>query len=650
VHPCQSVAAGGRDGIIAGMMRRWSTHLLLVLFLAACGSLRGAHTITLTVDGETREILTQSTTVRGLLEEESITLDRDDQVRPAEPTLLEDGMTIRVTRVDIRVETEEREIPYDRRTVHDTSIPAGESQLLEAGINGLREVTFRVTVEDGVEVEKHIIREVTLQEPRTEVILVGAQQEQRPTPITGTIAYVAHQNAWLIQRTSSNQRRLTHTGDLDGRVFSLSSDGTHLLYSRAPTETGESAPLNTMWVVDGSAANPEPVRLDVDGVLWAAWDPACEVLNDGSRCRIAYTTGAPTDGNPGWRAENDLWVARPRPSSGDLIGKRQVLQPDRAGSYSWWGTTYAWSPDGRDLAYASPDEVGVVRAYDGWERPLFRFAPYRTYAPWVWTPTVGWSPEGAYIVTTLHGPSPARGEPEDSPVFDVWALSADGAITAELSSEAGMWAWPTFAPRTGLIAFGRARSPYASQTSSYDLHVMDRDGSDRRQVFPSAEEMGFEYPEMAWSPIGDQIVTVYQENLYLIDVGEPDPGVHQMTVAGGTTNVEWQPGTWDAGFGVDAHDSGSDTDTRPEEGTPGDEASEIATPDAPSPAEDTDEKFGPEIHPPHEEATPHNDAIPGEDASGGDSTSTPDVDVGDGEETPEPHDWHGDDSWHPRPD
>ena len=69
-------------------MRRWSTHLLLVLFLAACGSLRGAHTITLTVDGETREILTQSTTVRGLLEEESITLDRDDQVRPAEPTLL----------------------------------------------------------------------------------------------------------------------------------------------------------------------------------------------------------------------------------------------------------------------------------------------------------------------------------------------------------------------------------------------------------------------------------------------------------------------------------------------------------------------------------------------------------------------------------
>ena len=610
--------------------------MILLVLLVACSPLRGARSVTLTVDGETREIVTRATTVREFLEEENVILDDDDRVKPAEPTLLEDGTAVEVTRVEVRVETVAREIPYDRRTVHDASIPAGESQLLESGINGLKELTFRVTLENGTEVERHLIREVTLQEPRTEVILVGAQQERRPTSITGTIAYLAHQNAWLMQRTSSNRRRLTHSGDLDGRVFSLSSDGTHLLYSRPPTETGESAPLNTLWVIDASAANPEPVRLDADGALWGAWEPGCEVLNNGSHCRIAYTTGAPTDGNPGWRAENDLWVARPRASTGDLIGKRQVLEPDRAGSYSWWGRTYAWSPDGRHLAYASADQIGVVRAYDGRKRVLVRFAPYRTYAPWVWTPTVGWSPEGAYVLTTLHGPPPARGEPEDSPVFDVWALSADGAITAELSSEAGMWASPAFAPDTGLIAFGRARSPYASHTSSYDIHVMDRDGSDRIQVFPSADEIGFEYPELAWSPVGDQIAAVYQENLLLIDVKDSEAGVYQLTVTGGVTAAEWQPGSWDADFETEAYDSGAGADTRPEEDLLEDDADKTPATRVPGPAEDTEEKYGQDIYPPEEEASPD------------DSTSPRDGE--DGEETPEPRDWHEDDAWHPRPD
>jgi Tol biopolymer transport system component len=246
------------------------------------------------------------------------------------------------------------------------------------------------------------------------------------------------------------------------------------------------------------------------------------------------------EGNPGWRAENDLWIARPRPSTGELVASRQVLEPTGGGSYGWWGTTYAWSPGGQSLAYARADEVGVVRAYDGHQTSLAQFPPYRTYAPWVWAPSVDWSPGGTFIVTTLHGPAPTGESPEDSPVFDIWTLSADGTISAELSSEAGMWATPSFAPDGGIITFGRARSPYASQTSGYDLYAMDLDGSDRRLVFPAAEEIGLQYPEMAWGPRGDHIVVVYQENLFLIQIAQGD--VNQLTDAGGVTAVRWQGG------------------------------------------------------------------------------------------------------------
>jgi hypothetical protein len=522
------------------MMKHWPAFLSLLLALVACVPASDATSVTLVADGRTREITTEALTVRDLLEEVDVALDADDRVTPAEPTLIEEGLAVRIIRVETRTETEEREIPYDRRTVHDASIPAGESQLLEPGVTGIEELTYRVTLEDGVEVSRRLIRQTTLREPRTEVILVGARKERIPVPITGTIAYVANQNAWLMQRTSLNRKRLTHTGDLDGRVFSLSADGTHVLFTRAPTETGESALLNTFWVLDASTANAKPVRLEVDSILWAAWEPDCDVSDGDSRCRIAYTNGTRTESNPGWRAENDLWIARPRPNTGDLIAKREVVEPSEGGSYTWWGTTYTWSPEGQRLAYARADEIGVIRAYDGELEVRYPFPPYRTYAPWVWTPSVDWSPEGAYVVTTLHGPPPTGEALEDSPVFDVWALSADGTITAELASEAGMWSAPASAPKTGTIAFGRARSPYASQTSSYDLHLMDRDGSDRRLIFPTDEEIGLTYPEIAWSPDETRIAVVYQENLYLIDV--PVGDVHQLTANGGVTAVEWQPG------------------------------------------------------------------------------------------------------------
>ena len=517
--------------------------LLLLLSLAACVP-SGSRTVTLVVDGETRALATEALTVRDLLAEAAVALDEDDRVVPAEPAFVEDGMTVRVIRVETRTEVERRDIPFERRIVRDASIPVDETRLLEPGIAGIEELTYRVTVEDSLEVDRQLVRRTTLQQPRAEVILVGAQADLEPVPITGTVAYVGEHNAWVIQTTSPNRRRLTYAGDLDGRVFALSPEGSHLLFTRVPTSappTGgdEAVALNTLWLIDATAADAEPVQLEVEGsVLWAGWESGCQVKPTGTGCRIAYSTGTPAEGSPGWRAENDLWIARPRPSDGQLFSQRRIVAPSVGGAYGWWGTTFAWAPDGLSLAYARADEVGVVRIRDGVQSPLARFSPFRTYAPWVWTPTVSWSPEGEFVVTTLHGSAPTGEAPEDSPVFDVWALAADGAITAELTSEAGMWAAPAYAPEGDGIAFGHARTPYASQTSGYDLYLLDRDGSDRQHLFPLQEEIGLEYPEFAWAPQGDRLAVVYQGNLYMIHVAGGE--VHQLTDAGGVTAVRWR--------------------------------------------------------------------------------------------------------------
>lgn len=511
---------------------------LLLCCLATCALDTAGRTVTLVVDGETREITTEAATVGGLLVEAGITLGAEDWVAPPEPTVVGEGTVIRVTRVETRTESERSQLPFDRRTVRDPSIPRGDTRLLEPGRIGWEELTYQITSENGVDVERRLVRQTTVEEPRTEIILIGTRRDEKPIAITGTVAYIANGNAWVMRTTSINQRRLTHEGDLDGRVFTLSADGSHLLFTRAPTETEQDRSINTIWVVDTSLAAAEPVRLEVDNVLWAGWEPNCTVEPVGSRCRIAFSTGSKALGNPGWQANNDLWIARLRPRTGGLIAEREVLQPSSGGAYGWWPTTYAWSPDGQILAYARADGVGVVRADSGQKLSLARFAPFRTYAPWIWTPSVHWSPEGEFLVTTLHGPA-LSGEPaEDSPVFDLWVLAADGSISAKLSRETGMWSAPSYAPETAVISFARARNPYASHTSSYDLYVMDRDGSDRQLIFPAADEPGLTNPAMAWNPAGEALNVVYQGNLYLIEV--PDGECRQLTDQGGVTAVQWR--------------------------------------------------------------------------------------------------------------
>lgn len=512
--------------------------LLLLLGLVGCGPRSETCRVTLVADGTSREVLTHAPTVRDVLVEARITLEAEDRVTPVEPSLVKDGMTIRVVRVETRTETENRQIPFDRRTVRDTSVAVGTTQLLEAGITGAEELTYRVVLEDGVEVDRRLVRRVTRREPRTEVILIGAQLDQSPTAITGTIAYIADHNAWAMRRTSANDRRITHSGDLDGRVFDLSADGSHLLFTRAPTDTEESALISTIWVLDVSVVGAEPVRVAVDNFLWAAWEPGCNAARSELGCRIAYATGSKADTGPGWQGSNDLWLAQLRPETGELMAEREVLEASDTGSYAWWGTTYAWSPDGSSLAYARAHEIGVVRAQDGQSISLARFAPYRTYGPWAWTPSLDWSPDGEFIVTVLYGSDPGGEAPEGSPVFDIWALAVDGTLAARLAGEVGMWSTPTFAPKAEYIAFGRARDPYASQTSRYDIHLMDRDGSDPRLIFPAAGEMGLQHPAVSWGPKGGQLIVIYQENLYLIRL--PEGEIHQLTHKRGVTAVRWR--------------------------------------------------------------------------------------------------------------
>ncbi|MCB0164869.1 MAG: G5 domain-containing protein [Anaerolineae bacterium] len=494
--------------------------------------------VSIEADGTTKRITTEVTTVRDALDEAKIELGPLDRVNPDLYTELKPGMTIKVVRVTEKIERERAVLSFERQTVVNEALPKGESRLAQLGVNGEEEISTRIVFEDGQEVNRtEISREVTVL-PVPEILIVGPQDSLPSVPVAGTMAYMANNNAWLVRSSSGSRRALTTDGNLDGRVFSLSPDGRQLLYTTALTNEID-LPLNELWLASTTIVGEKPITVGVQGVLQAEWSP---VLTDS---RLIYSTAERTANPPGWRANNDLWLLTP-PNPTERRNQRDeslpepeaILPANTQGLYPWWGTTFAWSPDGAKLAYARADQIGVIdieAAGEATVTPLLDFPPLETFSDWVWVPGISWSPDGQFIAATIHGPPVASEPAEESQVFDLWLLNIDGAISAKIADRVGMWANPAWS-EAGL-AFGEALTPLQSVNSRYRIVLVDRDGSNRHQLFPFSEEVGVQLPELVWSPDQEELLFTYNGNLYTVNRQGGLP--KQITTDGQTSHPRW---------------------------------------------------------------------------------------------------------------
>jgi hypothetical protein len=267
---------------------------------------------------------------------------------------------------------------------------------------------------------------------------------------------------------------------------------------------------------DGSSG---PIDLGVENIVqFAAFSPADSTV-------IAYSTASPSPAAPGWKANNDLRLLYLDPL-GKVRGQKLLQSPQVGGAYGWWGTRFAWSPDGLRLAYARPDAVGMIDAANGDSARLLTIVPYQTLSDWAWIPPLAWTPDESFLLSVIHGPSLGLEVPESSPVFDLVALAIKGDYSVTLQAEAGMFANPlalsakgqgTTLP-TSSIAFLQAIRPLDSASSSYYLEIMNRDGSHGHRLFPAEGEEGLKSQALAASPDGKSMALVYQGDLWLVSL------------------------------------------------------------------------------------------------------------------------------------
>lgn len=90
--------------------------------------------------------------------------------------------TSRAPVVEKRTVRETRKIPFKTRTVKDDSRARGTRTVETRGVAGVRTLTYEVTVTDGVETGRKLVRSVVTERPVTRMIAVGTGSEPECDP------------------------------------------------------------------------------------------------------------------------------------------------------------------------------------------------------------------------------------------------------------------------------------------------------------------------------------------------------------------------------------------------------------------------------------------------------------------------------------
>lgn len=523
-----------------GLRPRLFAAIIFVASLAAsCRSpqIGSDITVTITADGTSqRTDVPLGSTVSQALQSAGIAAGNLDRAEPPFYAIVNDGDTIALTRVEEKFETEQKVIPSERQVIRNETLPEGETRLVQSGVNGLEDITYRIILEDGVEISKTVVKSAVLKEALPEIVMVGAQSAYAPLDIPGTLAYLSGGNAWIMEGSTANRRVIVGTGDLDGRIFTLSPNGEYLVFTRKSTKPADQE-INTLWAVRTRNLDPKLISLQAKNVVhFAAWIPGSN--------SVAYSTVEPRSAAPGWQANNDLYRV-------SITGgaPRRLLHPNSGGVYGWWGMSFAYAPDGR-LAYARPDGIGLVDQDGGYLKPMLEITPFNTHSDWAWIPPIAWGADGNSLYFVSHAPAPAPISGEESPYFDLSAVSFSNEASVSIVESAGMFSYPSVSPIRSIgqedsfqVAFLQSIFIEQSNTSRYRLMVMDRDGSNRRMLFPPVDANGIEPQVPVWSPASGEagrnfIAIVYQGNLWLVDGENGD--ANQITGDGLIGEIDWK--------------------------------------------------------------------------------------------------------------
>ena len=135
-----------------------------------------AFSVTLNVDETSEKLAVVRGTVADIIAQAGITLGEEDYTEPALTAPLEAGMEINVYRVTYKDVTEEETVAYNTTEVEDDTLYQGTKKVDTEGVDGTKQVTYRVKYINGAEDSRlELVSKVTA-EPVDEIVRVGTKK------------------------------------------------------------------------------------------------------------------------------------------------------------------------------------------------------------------------------------------------------------------------------------------------------------------------------------------------------------------------------------------------------------------------------------------------------------------------------------------
>ncbi len=136
--------------------------------------------VSLTVDGKTTKVaVSNGTTVKDFLDRQQVVLGKDDVCTEKLDAEISDGMEIAVKRVEYKEETKTETVNFETKEEYSSSLESGKSQVKQEGVNGEKEVTYKVKYVDGEEISREVVSEKVIKEAVNKIVTYGTKGESK---------------------------------------------------------------------------------------------------------------------------------------------------------------------------------------------------------------------------------------------------------------------------------------------------------------------------------------------------------------------------------------------------------------------------------------------------------------------------------------
>jgi Uncharacterized protein conserved in bacteria len=219
--------------------------------------------VTVKADGKTSTVYTTEKTVGAAIEKADITVRSQDKINPSPDSPVGPDTMISIVRVDTKITSSEKTVPFDIVKKEDPTLEKGKEKLVQTGKQGVVVEQKEARYEDGVLVSSKTVSEIVQAAAVDQVVAVGTKKPEpkvtvlsnnSPSVVTVTKNDVTFKAKKVLDNVTltAYSAGVESTGkDVDHPEYGITASGTKVQEGRTIAVDPDIIPLGWWVYIEG---------------------------------------------------------------------------------------------------------------------------------------------------------------------------------------------------------------------------------------------------------------------------------------------------------------------------------------------------------------------------------------------------------------